>query len=60
MVSSTGWPGPTGRRSSGMICLPDPTAAATSAAHGPEASESGEITKMNFSLPAIAPAISDL
>ena len=42
-----------------MTCLFDWTATVSSAAHGPEASESGEITKMNFSLPAIAVAISD-
>jgi len=36
----------------------DSTAVASSVAHGCESSESGEITKMNFSLPAIAVAIS--
>ena len=41
-----------------MICFFDSTATASSAAHGPESSESGEITKMNFSLPAIAVTIS--
>jgi len=42
-----------------MTCLLDWTAAASSAAQGPESSESGEITKTNFSLRAIAVAISD-
>ena len=53
-------PGPSraGRRTSGMICLLDWTATPSSVAHGWESSESGEITKMNLSLPAIAVAIS--
>jgi hypothetical protein len=54
----TGCPSRGGLTTIGMTCLLTPVACASSFAHGPESSESGEITNRNLSLLSMAAWIS--